>query len=164
MKYFYDGVIGLAFMGMSIAFVAESHTVKKQQKIDVLESAFEKAGSPVPSQMAKAVRQTKRPELMAAIAIQESDGTPWAKGKAGEKGAFQVIEKDWGKVSQHPDEQAKQAERILDELLEASKGNELKAIAMYNGGAYPNKKAYKYADSVILKWKKLKGEVSGKNS
>lgn len=163
MKYFYGGVIGLAFMGMSIAFVAESHTVKKQQKIDVLESAFKKAGSPVPSQMAKAVRQTKRPELMAAIAMQESDGTPWAKGKAGEKGAWQVIEKDWGKVSSNPNEQAKQAERILDELLEAS-GSTRKALSMYNGGSNPKKRSYKYADSVILKWKKLKGEVSGKNS
>lgn len=161
MKYFYGGIIGLAIMGTSIALVAESHPVKKQPKIqkdEKIERLFVEYGSPVPKQMTKAVNATKRPTLMAAIALQESDGTPWARGKAGEKGAFQVMEKDWKiKVSDNPTEQALQAEKILDELLEASKGDVRKALSMYNGGSRPPKKSYKYADSVIAKWKKLKG-------
>lgn len=157
MKYFYGGIIGLAIMGTSIALVAESHPVKKQPKIEKIERLFVEYGSPVPKQMTQAVNATKRPTLMAAIALQESDGTPWAKGKAGEKGAFQVMEKDWGLVSQNPVDQAMQAEKILDELLEASKGDVRKALSMYNGGSRPPKKSYKYADSVITKWKKLKG-------
>lgn len=160
MKYFYGGIIGLAIMGTSIALVAESHPVKKQpkiEKIEKIEKMFTKYGSPVPKQMTNAVNATKRPELMAAIALQESDGTPWATGKAGEKGAWQVMEKDWGVVSKNPIDQAMQAEKILDELLEASKGDVKKALSMYNGGSRPPKKSYKYADSVITKWKKLKG-------
>lgn len=157
MKYFYGGIIGLAIMGTSIALVAESHPVKKQPKIEKIEQIFVEYGSPVPKQMTKAVNATKRPALMAAIALQESDGTPWARGKSGEKGAFQVMEKNWGLVSQNPVDQAMQAEKILDELLEASKGDVRKALSMYNGGSRPPKKSYKYADSVIAKWKKLKG-------
>ena len=161
MKYFYGGIIGLAIMGTSIALVAESHPVKKQpkiEKVEKIEQIFVEYGSPVPKQMTKAVNATKRPALMAAIALQESDGTPWARGKSGEKGAFQVMEKDWKiKVSDNPTEQALQAQKILDKLLKAFKGDVRKALSMYNGGPRPSKKSYKYADSVIAKWKKLKG-------
>ena len=124
---------------------------------DQIVENYIKHQSPVPVQMATAIRSVpkKHQKTLQAISIVESNGTPWAVGKSGEKGAFQVIEKDWGKVSQHPDEQAKQAQRILDELLEASKGNELKALAMYNGGSRPNKKAWKYAYKVIKVKKSL---------
>ena len=147
------------FIMKRLVLVALFCTACSKQPVvkDEIVENYIKHQSPVPMQMAQAIRNVpqKHQKTLQAISIVESNGTPWAVGKSGEKGAFQVIEKDWGKVSQHPDEQAKQAERILDELLEASKGNELKALAMYNGGSHPNKKAWKYAYKVIKVKKSL---------
>jgi len=94
---------------------------------------FKRKGSPDPQRMATAVLGTKRPRLMASIAIRESNGNPKAVGDGGKsKGAFQV-QKHWGKVSHDPVEQAKQSERILEELLADNNGNLKKALSAYNG-------------------------------
>ena len=115
-----------------------------------LEQAFEKAGSPVPHQMAKACMATKNPKLMASVAIVESEGTPWARGRSGEKGAWQVIAKHHGAVSDNQVQQALQAERILDELRADGSGRGLRyALAKYNGGDRPRAKSYRYADRVL---------------
>lgn len=117
---------------------------------DHLADAFQTAGSPDPHLMAKACRATSKPKTMAAIAIVESNGTPTATGKAGERGAWQVIGKHHGKVSSNPVDQAKQAERILDELVAASPRGSLRcALARYNGGDRPKAVSYRYADRVL---------------
>lgn len=52
---------------------------------------FRKHGSPAPEKMAVAVSKTKRPALMAALAVRESNGNPAAVGDGGKaRGAFQV--------------------------------------------------------------------------
>lgn len=117
---------------------------------DQLADAFEKAGSPDPHLMAKACRATSKPKIMAAIAIVESNGTPTATGKAGERGAWQVIGKHHGKVSSNPVDQAKQAERILDELVAASpRGSLLQGLSAYNTGSYNSKVGRQYAMKVM---------------
>ena len=115
-----------------------------------LEQAFEKAGSPVPHQMAKACMATKNPKLMASVAIVESEGTPWARGKSGEKGAWQVIAKHHGAVSDNPVQQALQAERILDELVaEAPRGSLLQGLSAYNTGRFTSPVGRRYALKVL---------------
>ena len=123
----------------------------KASKVETqIHAAFEKAGSPVPQQMTQACMQTQNPKLMAAVAIVESDGTPWAKGKAGERGAWQVIGNHHGTVPNDAVGQALQAERILDELRVADSGRSLRrALAQYNGGTKPRAKSYRYADRVL---------------
>lgn len=83
---------------------------------------FEKAGNPHPEEMADAVLATKKPKLLAAIAVKGEFNTPYTVRKAGWKrrhsGAWQVSEQDWGKVPYSPKEQALQAENILDELTD----------------------------------------------
>ena len=117
---------------------------------DHLVDAFQTAGSPDPHLMATACRTTKNPKLMAAVAIVESNGTPHAVGRSGERGAWQVIPKVWGSVPKSADGQAKQAERILDELVAASPRRSLRcALARYNGGDKPKAVSYRYADKVL---------------
>lgn len=110
-------------------------------RFDTMQTFFKANGSPVPAVMANAVQQTKRPTLMAALAVQESNGTPWAVGDNGKsKGAFQVQPRHWGKVPVDAVAQALQAEKILDELL-ARRGRLRPAIIAYNG-AGPAARAY----------------------
>ena len=117
---------------------------------DHLADAFQTAGSPDPHLMATACRTTKNPKLMAAVAIVESNGTPHAVGRSGERGAWQVIPKVWGSVPKSADGQARQAERILDELVAASPRRSLRcALARYNGGDKPKAVSYRYADKVL---------------
>jgi len=119
-------------------------------------SFFQRHGSPVPDQMAVAVTATKRPALMAAIAVVESNGNPKASGDSGEsKGAWQVQAKHWGKVSTDPVSQALQAERILEELL-SSRRSLRSGLAQYNGGTRPPKISYRYADRIIKLKKGIK--------
>ena len=120
------------------------------------EKVFKQNGSTQPQVMAKAVLATKKPKLMTAIAIKESNGNPNAIGDGGaSKGAFQVQAKHWGAVSNDPIKQAIQSEAILDELLIASRGRLRCALAKYNGGSKPPKSAYKYADDIIRKAKSI---------
>jgi hypothetical protein len=95
---------------------------------------FERKGSPDPQRMATAVLETSRPRLMASIAVRESGGDPKAIGDGGKsRGAFQVQAKHHGKVSKDPIEQARQSERILEELLAENNGNLKKSLSAYNG-------------------------------
>ena len=151
-------IVGLTIAAMGIAQCVKEPrqaptpvAVKATNPAQVkLEQAFEKAGSPVPGQMAKACMATKNPQLMASVAIVESEGTPWARGRSGEKGAWQVIAKHHGAVSDNPVQQALQAERILDELRADGSGRGLRyALAKYNGGDRPRAKSYQYADKVL---------------
>ena len=101
---------------------------------------FESKGSPQPERMATAVLQTKRPRMMAKIAIRESGGDPKAVGDKGKsKTAFQMQEKHWyklmheGKASSDPVIQALDSERIIEDLIVANNGNLRKALNAYNG-------------------------------
>jgi len=114
-------------------------------------SFFQRHGSPAPVQMAVAVTSTKRPALMAAIAIRESRGNPKAVGDNGKaKGAFQVWPEYWGDVPTDAAGQAKQAEQIL-EALEAShaRGSLLQALAYYNTGDTRSRVGRRYAQAVM---------------
>lgn len=112
---------------------------------------FRQHGSPYPDVMSNAVAQTKRPALMAAIAVKESNGDPTAVGDGGESlGAFQVQPKHWGKVSDDPIQQALQAERILEDLMDSPSGRGLRqTLARYNGGTKPPRISYRYAAHVM---------------
>ena len=75
-------------------------------------------------------------------------------------GAFQVQPRHWSKVSTSPVQQALQAERILEALVE-SRGSlrcnprRLRAgLAAYNGGNAPSVASWRYADRVIALSKK----------
>lgn len=114
---------------------------------------FAKHGSPAPEDMAVAVTQAKpknRP-VLAAVAVQESNGTPWAVGDNGEShGSMQVQPKHWGKVPADPVGQILQAERILDELVASAPRRSLRCgLARYNGGTTPGQRAYRYASRVL---------------
>lgn len=128
--------------------VYTSHYSEEEIK---LASIFAYHGSSNPMEMAIAVRKTKNPSLMAAIAIKESNGKPHAIGDNGDsKGAFQVQEKHWGKVGSTATEQALQAEKIIDELVASSPRGKLRSgLAKYNGGVKPPKSSYRYADDVL---------------
>ena len=128
---------------------------------DTLQTFFTFHGSPTPSIMASAVLQTKNPNLMAAIAVRESNGTPWAVGDGGKsKGAFQVQEKYWGKVSPNVLDQAIQAEKILEELSASNARGSLRYnLAKYNGGNNPPRVSFKYADRVIRLTKQIERNI-----
>ena len=134
--------------------VVKSHYTEKEQSFIEF---FQKHGSKSPEEMAVAVVKTKRPALMAAIAVKESNGNPDAIGDNGDShGAFQVQPKHWGQVPTTATEQALQAERILDELMrDDRRGSLRRALAQYNGGTRPPKISYRYAEHVI----KLRREV-----
>ena len=117
---------------------------------------FIRHGSPAPEEMAVAVTQTKRPALMAAIAVKESNGNPKAVGDHGDSlGAWQVQPKHWGPVSTDPVQQALQAERILEELTgNEPRGSLRYALSRYNTGRVCST-GKRYANHVI----KLKRSV-----
>lgn len=89
--------------------------------------------------------ELERPELTIEQGKIESNLNVRARGKAGEKGAWQVKEKHWGKVPKTFKGQALQAEDILNELLEASDNDLRTAIRKYNGSG---KSAVRYANKV----------------
>jgi hypothetical protein len=90
--------------------------------------------------------QLERPHLTIAQGYVESNMNMKAKGKFGEKGAWQVRECYWGKVPKDLKGQAFQAERILNVLLKSSNNNMYKAIAKYNGSGDAS---FKYANKVM---------------
>jgi len=73
------------------------------------------------------------PLLVIAQGHVESNMNPYAIGRAKEKGAFQVIEKHWGKVPKSIYLQARQNERIIASLREESNGRIWTAVRKYNG-------------------------------
>jgi hypothetical protein len=95
---------------------------------------FKKAGSKHPEVMAHAVLQTKRPKLLAAVAVVETGGNHKIRAtgfRHAHSGAFQVNPRDWGKVPKDAIGQALQAEAILEELTETKPLK--KALAHYGG-------------------------------
>lgn len=74
-----------------------------------------------------------RPALTLAQGYTESGMNIKAVGKKGEKGAFQVIEKHWGKVPKTWKKQADQNQEIINELLDVCNGDIKKAVTKYNG-------------------------------
>ena len=146
---------GLILTGVLLKTCLPEETVEASPtftKHDSFVTYFKAWNSPVPEVMAHSVMQTKRPALMAAIAVKESNATPWAVGDSGRsKGAFQVQEQHWGVVPINPVEQALQAEKILEDLMRDGRRGKLRQIlARYNGGGKPPKVSYRYADAVIL--------------
>lgn len=118
---------------------------------------FDRHGSSDPASMAKAVLATQpdyRP-LMAAVAVVESNGHPAAVGDDGKsRGAWQVQPRHWGAVPRNVEAQARQAERILVELVDAVEHRGVlrwrEALARYNGGTTPPGVSYCYADRVLM--------------
>lgn len=89
-------------------------------------------------------------EVLAAIAVRETNGDPTVIGSVGEKGIFQVREKYWGRVPQDIAGQVLQASYIYA-TLHKSYGSEYRAVKAYNGSGY---KAERYAYAVLA----MKGE------
>jgi hypothetical protein len=127
--------------------VYKSHiSVKEQKFVEV----FKAHGSAHPVEMAIAVCKTKKPALMAALAIRESNGNPNAVGdnqKA--KGAFQVWPSYHGSVSNTASEQALQAERILEDLVQSSRGSLRQGLSRYNTGKANSRTGKRYAKYVM---------------
>lgn len=90
----------------------------------------------------------ERPHFTIAQAIIESGANPKAVGKVGEKGAWQVQERYWGKVPKRFKAQAHQAENIYNILLEEERGDVRAATKRYNGIGY---EADVYTNKVISK-------------
>jgi len=94
------------------------------------------------------------PLLMVSQGYIESNMNSMAIGKAKERGAFQVIEKHWGKVPSNIYLQAKQHERIINSLTRQY-GTTRKAITRYNGKGkhaeiYTNKVEKKLIEIALL--------------
>jgi len=107
----------------------QCHNYKMQ-----LTAYFKRNGSKTPEEMAYAVLQTKSPKLLAAMAVVESDGNHAVRNTGYKKrhhGAFQVNPRHWGKVPANPVNQAKQAERILEDLTD--KHPIKTALSIYGG-------------------------------
>lgn len=102
----------------------------------LLEEYYRKSGSRSPKEMASAVLITKRPRLMAAMSVVESDGNYTVRNtgyKRRHSGAWQVNPYFWGEVPDDPKEQALQAQKILDTYLKKSKGDMTTALNKYGG-------------------------------
>lgn len=84
--------------------------------------------------IANAIKKTKYPYTLAAIAKQETGGTfdPNTVGDKGKSfGLYQIQERHWGKFDKSIEGQTKKAEEILDELVKEHGYN--KAVERYNG-------------------------------
>ena len=90
----------------------------------------------------------ERPHYTMAQGYVESNLNKKAVGKAGEKGAWQVREKYWGKVPKSLIGQAKHSERITNELVKRNGGSLFIATVRYNGSGY---QARRYAGKVLQK-------------
>jgi len=112
---------------------------------------FLKSGSKTPQQMAEAVLHTKSPRLLAAMATKETNGNHAVRNTGYKKrhhGAWQVNPKYWGKVSNSPVEQAKQAETILEDLAKVS-NNDINSILAKYGGDSTNSYAKKILAELV---------------
>lgn len=87
----------------------------------------------------------ERPVLTVAQGYVESGHNVRARGKAGEKGAYQVKEEVWGKVPKSWRGQTRQNEEIVNVLLSENHDNLSKAVLRYNG---KGKGARKYVAKV----------------
>jgi hypothetical protein len=97
---------------------------------------FRRSGNKHPALMAQAVLKTKKPKLLAAVAVKGERNTPYTVRKGGYKkrhaGAWQQNEKYWGLVPHDPLNQALKAERDLEGLI-AEKGNIVTALNQWGG-------------------------------
>jgi hypothetical protein len=97
--------------------------------------------------IAKAIKKTKYPYTLAAIAKRETGGTfnPNLIGDRGQSfGLYQIQEKHWGKFDKSIEGQTKKAEEILDELIKAHRYT--KAVERWNGSG---RMARVYRDDVL---------------
>lgn len=115
---------------------------RKKSMIDY----FRRAGNKHPEQMAVAVLATQSPRLLAAMATKGELNTPYTVRKGGYKrrhaGAWQMNQRLHGTVSHNPVDQAKQAEKYLEELLDQKPLR--KALSQYGGDSTD-----KYANRVL---------------
>ena len=110
-----------------------------------MEEYFKRSGSRAPKEMANGVIHTGKTKLMAAIAVVESNGNPHISKRGYRQhhdGAYQVNPHYWGRVPQDATGQTKQAEKILQELIE-DKGSVTKGLNAYGGDV--TKKRYAVA-------------------
>jgi hypothetical protein len=85
------------------------------------------------------------PQVSMAIGHVESGLKTTAVGRAGERGAFQVMSRHWGRVPKTLRGQMLQHNRILCELNRECGGDLPRAIARYNG---KGRKARRYLGRV----------------
>lgn len=80
-----------------------------------------------------ALHPNDRPKLVEAQGLIESGINKFARGKRGEKGAWQVIERYHGKVSGDIRLQMDQHLEIMSRLYKEKKGNIVATVKSYNG-------------------------------
>jgi len=158
MKFSLYTIVACTALGIGLCVLSdcskESEPIAVRSHYSETERAFieffGKHGSKSSEEMAVAVVKTKRPALMAAIAVVESNGDPKAVGDSGaSKGAWQVQEKHWGQVHTTASEQALQAEKILEELVQSSRGRLRSGLEKYNTGRVGTKAGERYAADVL---------------
>jgi len=114
-----------------------------------LTSYFRKHKNKHPEMSASAVLETKRPKLMASLAIKGEKNTPYTAKRTGYKkrhsGMFQVSEKDWGYAGTLPIDQALKSERVLDEFIASYGGSMQKGLNAYGGDKTKNQ----YAKNIL---------------
>jgi hypothetical protein len=80
-----------------------------------------------------ALHPQDRPQLVQAQGLIESGLNIYARGKAKERGAWQIQEKFWGKVPKDMRGQLDQHITIMQGLMAEKKGNIQQVITSYNG-------------------------------
>lgn len=120
------------------------------------------------------------PDLLKAIAIQESDENPNASGTSGEVGLMQVLCRpnqdgfctvnfnvtDWPPPNGvadllDPDKNLQYASEILRWNIDFANGDIRRALAIYNGGINSPPRSDVYAAEVLARFNSLKGGASG---
>lgn len=104
-------------------------------------------GAAEPTRLARAIVRTKRPKIAAAQAVVESNGRN-VTGAAGEKGIWQIIEREHGVVPDSIEGQAEKWEAVFEAYVRQSRGNVRQALCMYNSGR-PDRSG-RYADRVLV--------------
>jgi len=97
-------------------------------------------------ELAELISVHEHPRILAAIAAKESGFNLFARGGAGEIGAYQIIPKLHGHPGRTWDSQTKAAERLLNELVSDANGKLETAVRRYNGSG---PKSIKYAKHVM---------------
>ena len=113
--------------------------------VKIVADKASKLGAKDPIGLAQSIHTKRLCDVLLAQAIVESLGDKNAIGAVGEKGAWQVKPEDWGKVPNTLQDQADQAELILESLVKETKSLR-KGIKRYNGSG---KRAEKYMKKVI---------------
>ena len=99
------------------------------------------------------------PGLAVALGHHESGLRRFAVSKAGAVGPLQVLPKYYPKgCGIDVKGQIKAGVIMLKNALRRAKGDEVLAVAMYNSGNKPGKRAFRWSRSVISLAQKLRGE------